>query len=79
MIRARIEVILAALFAVGAVATLIWPTWIESLTGLEPDKGTGEAEWWLVGLLGLAALIAAILARRDFRKARLSVGTGDAS
>jgi hypothetical protein len=74
MIRARIELILAALFAAGAVATIIWPTWIESLTGLEPDKGTGEAEWWLVALLGVAALGAAVLARRDLRAARLAAG-----
>jgi hypothetical protein len=72
MIRARIELILAALFAVGAVATIIWPTWIESLTGFEPDKGTGGAEWWLVALLGVAALIAAALAGRDLRTARLA-------
>lgn len=72
MIRGRIELILSALFALGAVATIIWPTWIESLTGLEPDEGTGEAEWWLVGLLGLAAVIAAVVARRDLRHARLA-------
>jgi hypothetical protein len=77
MIRARIELVLAALFALGALATLIWPTWIESLTRLEPDNGSGEAEWWLVALLGLAALVAGLLARRDLRVARLS-GASDA-
>jgi hypothetical protein len=70
MLRARLEVVLAVLFALGAVATMIWPTWIESLTGLEPDRGTGEAEWWLVALLGLAAVATALLARRDLRALR---------
>jgi hypothetical protein len=70
MLRARLEVVLAVLFALGAGATMIWPTWIESLTGLEPDRGTGEAEWWLVALLGLAAVATALLARRDLRALR---------
>ena len=78
MLRARIELVLAGLFAVGALATLVWPTWIEGLTGLEPDNGTGEAEWWLVLLLGLAAAVAGVLARRDFRQARLAPGRGHA-
>lgn len=74
MLRARIELILAGLFTVGTLATLVWPTWIESLSGLEPDNGTGEAEWWLVLLLGVAAVGAGVLARRDFRHARLAPG-----
>ncbi len=78
MLRARVESVLAGLFAIGTVATLIWPTWIESLTGLEPDKGSGEAEWWLVILLGVAALFTAILARRDYRAARLQSGADTA-
>ena len=78
MIRARIELILTALFALGALTTVIWPTWIESLTGLAPDNGSGEAEWWLVALLGLAALVAGLLARRDLRAARLASGATDA-
>jgi hypothetical protein len=70
MLRARVETVLSVLFAIGTVATLIWPTWLETLTGLEPDQGTGEAEWWLVLLLGAAALVTAALARRDYRGAR---------
>jgi len=74
MIRARIETFVAVLFAVAMVATAIWPTWIEDLTGLEPDQGTGETEWWLVIVLGAAALSAALLARRDLRSARRTAG-----
>jgi hypothetical protein len=70
MLRARLEVALAVLFALGAIATMIWPTWIEDLSGLEPDKGSGEAEWWLVALLGLAAVVSALFARRDLRALR---------
>ena len=69
MIRARLELALSALFAALTVATLIWPTWIESLTGLEPDRGTGETEWWIVVLLGLVTIALGALAARDFRAA----------
>ena len=57
------EVLLAAAAAVLAVATAIHPTWIESLTGLDPDAGSGGAEWAVVVLLALAAVGLAIGAR----------------
>ncbi len=44
---ARTELILAATFAVTAFATAIRPTWPESLTGLDPDGGSGEAGLWV--------------------------------
>ncbi|MGE0297294.1 hypothetical protein [Pseudonocardia sp.] len=53
-----------------AAVTAVWPTWIESLFEVSPDAGTGETEWWLVVLFVVAAAVAAILARRDFRVAR---------
>jgi hypothetical protein len=79
MLRARIELVLAGLFTLGAIAAAIWPTWIESLTHLDPDNGSGEAEWWLVALLGAAALAAALLGRRDLRHARLPTARGEAA
>lgn len=78
MLRARVEIVLAALFSVAAAATLIWPTWLESLTGLEPDNGSGEAEWWLVAVLGVAAVVAGLLARRDLRALRTRHAVPDA-
>jgi hypothetical protein len=70
MLRARIETALAVLFTLASIATAIWPTWIETLTRLEPDGGSGETEWQIVIALGAAALVAAVLARRDYRLAR---------
>ena len=66
MIRARIELGLAAVFAVLTAGTLVWPTWIESLTGLEPDRGSGEAEWWIVVVLGLATIGLGLLGGLDY-------------
>jgi len=78
MIRARIELVLAVLFGIATVATIIWPTWIESLTTLEPDKGSGEAEWWLIIVLGSVAVAASLLARRDFRALKPQRGSAGA-
>jgi hypothetical protein len=66
VIRARIELGLAAVFAVLTAVTLVWPTWIESLTGLEPDRGSGETEWWIVVVFGLATIGLGLLGRRDY-------------
>ena len=60
MTRLRVESILALLFSALAVVTAIWPDWIEIL-GFEPDNGDGSAEWSIVALLGILALISAVL------------------
>ena len=68
--RVRLEAILAATFGVLAVLTALWPTWIESITGLEPDAGSGSFEWAMVAVLAAVALGAAAFARHDYRNLR---------
>jgi H+/Cl- antiporter ClcA len=70
MLKARIESALAVVAGALAVITLFWPTWIETLFGVEPDGGSGEAEWWIVVVLALVAAASGLLARRDFAAAR---------
>jgi hypothetical protein len=70
MLKARIETALAVVAGALAVVTLFWPTWIETLFGVEPDGGSGEAEWWIVAVLALVAAASGLLARRDFAAAR---------
>ena len=70
MIRFRLEVLASGLFAILAIVTAIWPTWIEAIFNVSPDGRTGESEWWIVVLLGLLALTAALLARRDYATSR---------
>ena len=70
MLKARIETTLAVVAGVLAVVTLFWPTWIESLFGVAPDAGSGVAEWVVVLVLALVAVVAGLLARRDHRAAR---------
>jgi hypothetical protein len=69
MFRARIEFSLAVIFAVLTALTLVWPTWIESLFGIAPDHGSGQTEWLLVVLFGLAGLVLGVLGGRDYRAA----------
>jgi hypothetical protein len=67
-IRVRVETFLAVMFGAFAVVTTLWPTWIESITGLDPDAGSGTAEWAIVAVFAVAAVSAAAIARHDFRK-----------
>ena len=66
-IKMRVEAVLAGTFAVLAVVTMLWPSWIETTTRLEPDAGSGATEWGVVVVLAFAAVGAAVLARRDHR------------
>jgi hypothetical protein len=66
-LRMRIEVVLAILFALLAVMTIMDPQWIEQLFEFDPDNGSGEAEWGIVVVFGVASLLASLLAGRDWR------------
>jgi hypothetical protein len=71
MLKPRLETDLAKILAVLAMLTLFWQRWIESLTGLEVDSDSGEAEWAIVAALAVLALVAGLRARRDYRLAAL--------
>jgi hypothetical protein len=77
VLRARIEIVLAALLGIATVLTAVWPTWIEGSLGVDPDGGNGKAEWLIVAVLAVATIAAAALARRDLRvlRRRASIGT----
>lgn len=67
--RLRLEIVLAALSAMLCALTLVVPEWIEELTGgWEPDSGSGALEWIIAGGFLVAAVVSAVLARRDYRR-----------
>jgi ABC-type thiamin/hydroxymethylpyrimidine transport system permease subunit len=66
--RLRIEVVLAVISAALCVLTLVIPQWVEELTGLEPDAGSGALEWIIAGVFLLAAAVCAVMACRDYRR-----------
>jgi hypothetical protein len=39
---------LAAASAVVAAITVLFPAWLETIFGLDPDGGSGAAEWLIV-------------------------------
>jgi hypothetical protein len=76
VLRARIEVILAAVLGAATILTAVWPDWIEGVLGFDPDGGDGSVEWLIVAGLAVATLIVAALARRDLRVVRRSASAG---
>lgn len=67
--RARLELGLALISAVLAAVTLAWPEWIEALFRVDPDAGSGAAEWGVVFGLLLLAVILGVLGSLDLRHA----------
>jgi hypothetical protein len=69
--RFYIEAGLATVSAALGALTIAWHDWIEMLTGLDPDAHDGTLEWLIViGLLTVSAA-SALLAKRDYLRARV--------
>jgi hypothetical protein len=65
--RYRLQVIFAAASVILTIAAAILPAWIERLTGLEPDGGSGELEWLLAVVPGALSIAFGVLAYRTRR------------
>jgi hypothetical protein len=61
---------LAAAVASGVVGavTIVAPRWVEASTGLDIDRGSGVLEWAVTVAMLLAAIMAAVSARRYYRR-----------
>jgi hypothetical protein len=76
VLRARAEIALSAILAIATIVTAVWPSWIETVFGFDPDGGNGQAEWLIVAALAAVTLAAAMLARRDLRAVRSAACAG---
>jgi hypothetical protein len=55
-----------------AVVTIFWHDWIEAVFGVDPDKGSGSAEWLVVLILLVITVALAVGARLEWRRAQLA-------
>ena len=77
-LRFRVYAIFAIAFAIMTVLTMVWPDWIEALTGFNPDHGNGSAEEFITAVFAGAAVLAGGLAGMDWRHANAAgAGTSD--
>ena len=68
-----IELTAAILSALMFVVTSVWPQWIEAVFGVDPDGGSGVAEWGLEAGLCAFTLLMFVAARREWKR---TAGTG---
>jgi hypothetical protein len=69
-VRLSVEVLLGLASLTLGILTAINREWIEELTGLEPDAGSGALELGIVFALALGAIVFGALAVRDGRRLR---------
>ena len=67
MVRMRLEMAVASCAGILGILTIFWHDWIEALTGWDPDRHNGSAEWLvIVGLLAIAITMG-LIARHHWR------------
>jgi hypothetical protein len=68
--RIAVELVLGLISLALCILTLVNKEWIEELTGLEPDAGSGALEWAIVFGCGAAAILLGGFAWRDRQRLR---------
>jgi hypothetical protein len=68
--RFWVEAFIAVAAALALVLTLSRPEWIEEVFGVEPDAGSGWAEWLITAGLFAAALGSSVLGALEWRRPR---------
>ena len=63
--RFWLEAVAAVVSLLGCVVTLLVPTWIETVFGVDPDGGSGAIEWVVVGVSAVVACMASLMAYRE--------------
>lgn len=71
-VAVRLEVAFAMIGATLFALSLAFPRWIEALTGLEPDSGSGHAELSVASAFLMMAICCSTLAWRTQRRATTS-------
>jgi hypothetical protein len=66
--RFWLESALATASALLLVVTIFWSEWIEVVFGVDPDGGSGAAEWLVVVVLGIVTALSVFFARVEWRR-----------
>jgi hypothetical protein len=66
--RFWLESALATVSALLLVVTVVWHEWIELVFRVDPDGGSGAAEWLVVVVLGVISALSALAARVEWRR-----------
>lgn len=66
-IRYRVECLLTIVSGVALLLSIVAPQWLEAVSGLEPDGGSGAVEWGLAFVLAMSTTMWFLLARRHRR------------
>lgn len=64
---AALESFIAVAAGALGLVTIFWHDWIEALTGWDPDRHSGAAEWLIVVFLLAVAAISGLTARRSYK------------
>jgi hypothetical protein len=66
--RFWVEAAGSSVSAVLLAVTVTWPSWIELAFGVDPDRGSGVVEWFVVIISLTVSVCASMLARREWGK-----------
>lgn len=66
--RFWVEAILGVVTGALALTTMVWHDWIELVFGMDPDGGSGAAEWVVVLVLLVLSAVLAAAARQEWRR-----------
>lgn len=67
-VRLRVVTVLTAVSALALVASILWPQWIETIFGIEPDGGSGAAEFAISAVLVATTVLFFLLTRLERRR-----------
>jgi hypothetical protein len=66
------EIVLAASSGILSAITVVWPDWIEMITGWDPDQHSGSVEWIIASGLFSAAVTTLAMATLEWRRTPLA-------
>jgi hypothetical protein len=70
--RFWLELVSGSITGCFAVVTLLWYDWIETVFGVDPDRGNGSMEWLVFAIFAFVTLILALGARLEWRRAQVA-------